>query len=43
MGSPERRPTLNDDKIYYVIAAALALTIVWIGASMVFGPFGLSE
>ena len=43
VGPPERRPALNDEKIYYVIAAALALTIVWIGASMMFGPFGLSK
>ena len=30
---------VSDDQIFYVIAVSLALTVCWIGASMIFGPF----
>ena len=30
---------MSDDQIFYVIAVSLALTVGWIGASMLFGPF----
>ena len=35
----KRNATVSDDQIFYVIAISLALTVCWIGASMIFGPF----
>lgn len=30
---------VSDDQMFYIVAVALALTVCWVGASMIFGPF----
>ena len=30
---------MSDDQIFHVVAVSLALTVCWIGASMIVGPF----